>query len=73
MKEWIVEFKESWRDKNFVCASLIFILSYLLLAGLALLVSQKIYALIISGIAGWQIASWSWRAAPKVKAKLFKD
>lgn len=73
MKQWFAEFKQSWQDRNFICAILIFALSYLLLAGLALLVSNKLYTLIITGIAGWQVASWSWRLAPKLKAKLFKD
>ena len=73
MKQWFAEFKQSWQARNFICAMLIFALSYLLLAGLALLVSNKLYTLIITGIAGWQVASWSWRLAPKLKAKLFKD
>ena len=73
MKQWLVEFKQSWADKNFICGMAIFALSYLLLATLAILVSRDLYTLIISGIAGWQVASWSWRLAPKLKAKLFKD
>lgn len=72
MKQWLVEFRQSWQDKNFICASLIFILSYLLLAGLALLISRDLYIIILTAIAGWQVASWSWEFAPKVKAKLFK-
>lgn len=73
MTKWLAEFKQSWQDKNFVCAVLIFALSYLALAGLAILVSRELYTLIISAIAGWQIASWSTALAPKFKAKLFKD
>lgn len=73
MNAWIQEFRRSWADKTFICGMTIFVLSYLLLAGLALLISRELYALIISGIAGWQVASWSTRLAPKLKAKLFKD
>lgn len=73
MKQWLIEFKQSWRDKTFICSITIFILSYLLLASLALLVSRELYMLIISAIAGWQVASWSYRLAPKVKQWLFKD
>lgn len=73
MKQWFAEFKESWADKNFICGMAIFALSYILLAGLALLVSRDLYTLIITAIAGWQVASWSWRLAPKVKQLIFKD
>jgi hypothetical protein len=73
MKQWLIEFKQSWRYKTFICSITIFILSYLLLASLALLVSRELYMLIISAIAGWQVASWSYRLAPKVKQWLFKD
>jgi hypothetical protein len=73
MSAWLEEFRRSWTDRNFICAILIFVLSYLSLAGLALLVSHKLYMLIVSGIAGWQVAGWSYRLAPKLKAKLFKD
>jgi hypothetical protein len=73
MKQWFAEFKESWTDKNFICGMIIFALSYLLLAGLALLVSRDLYMLTIGAIAGWQVASWSWRLAPKVKQYIFKD
>jgi len=72
MKKWLTEFFQSWQDKTFVCGIAIFILSYLLLAGLAILVNKDLYMLVISSIAGWQIASWSWHLAPKLKAKLFK-
>jgi hypothetical protein len=73
MKQWFAEFKESWTDKNFICGMIIFVISYLLLAGLALLVSRDLYMLTIGAIAGWQVASWSWRLAPKVKQYIFKD
>ena len=52
---------------------IIFALSYLVIATLALLVSHQLYMLIITAIAGWQVASWSWRLAPKVKQLVFKD
>jgi hypothetical protein len=73
MNQWLIEFKKSLQDKTFICSIIIFALSYLLLAGLAILVSHKLYMLIITAIAGWQVASWSHRLAPKIKAKLFKD
>lgn len=73
MKQWFAEFKQSWHDKNFICGMIIFALSYLVIATLALLVSHQLYMLIITAIAGWQVASWSWRLAPKVKQLVFKD
>ncbi len=73
MKQWLIELKESWQDKTFICSVTIFALSYLLLIALALLISRELYTLIISAIAGWQVASWSYKLAPKLKAKLFKD
>ncbi|NBR62298.1 MAG: hypothetical protein EBT86_11825 [Actinobacteria bacterium] len=73
MKQWLVEFRRSWQDKTFICGMAIFALSYLLLAGLAIVVSPQLYTLIITVIAGWQVASWSWRLAPKVKSWIFKD
>jgi hypothetical protein len=73
MKQWLQEFKQSWQDKTFLCGFTIFALSYLLLMLLAMILSKQVYATLITGIAGWQIASWSWRLAPKLKAKLFKD
>lgn len=73
IKVWFIEFKRSWRDKNFICGMAIFVLSYLLLAGLALLVSRELYMIVISAIAGWQVASWSYRLAPYIKQRLFKD
>ena len=73
MKQWLSEFRASWRDKNFICAMLIFILSYILIAAVALLLSAQLAITILGGIAGWQVASWSFRVAPKVKQLLFRD
>ena len=73
MKQWLSEFLRSWRDKNFICAMLVFILSYILIAAVALLLSAQLALAILGGIAGWQVASWSFRVAPKVKQLLFKD
>jgi hypothetical protein len=72
MKQWLSEFRASWRDKNFVCAILTFILAYIIIAGIGLLLSPQLYTIIISAIAGWQVASWSTRLAPKIKQRLFK-
>jgi hypothetical protein len=52
---------------------LVFILSYILIAAVALLLSAQLALAILGGIAGWQVASWSFRIAPKVKQVLFKD
>jgi hypothetical protein len=73
MKQWLSEFFASWRDKNFICAMLIFILSYMLIAAVALLLSAQLALVILGGIAGWQVASWSFCIAPKLKQILFKD
>ena len=73
MKQWLSEFRASWRDKNFICAMLVFILSYILIAAVALLLSAQLALAILGGIAGWQVASWSFCIAPKVKQLLFKD
>lgn len=73
MKQWLSEFKASWRDKNFVCAILTFVLAYVIIAGVGLLLSPQLYTAIISAIAGWQVASWSTRLAPKIKQRLFKE
>jgi hypothetical protein len=73
MKQWFVEFKHSWGDRTFICSIIIFVLSYLLLIGLGLLINREIYTLIISAIAGWQIADWSYYLAPKLKQLMFKD
>jgi len=73
MNNWLNDFKQSWQDRNFVCGIIIFVLCYLLLAIIALLVSRDLYMILISAIAGWQLASWSWRLAPKIKSMIFKD
>lgn len=73
MNKWLSDFKASWRDKNFICAMLVFILSYILIAVVALLLSAQLALAILGGIAGWQVASWSFRIAPKVKQAIFKD
>ena len=73
MNNWLNDFKQSWQDRNFVCGIIIFVLCYLLLATIALLVSRDLYMILISAIAGWQLASWSWRLAPKIKSMIFKD
>ena len=73
MKQWLSEFKASWRDKYFICAAAIFALSYLAIAAVAILLPAQIVVAILGGIAGWQIASWSFRLSPKVKQILFKD
>ena len=57
MKQWLAEFRHSWSDNTFICIIGIFVLSYLAMAGLAVLVSRDLYTLIISAIAGWQVAS----------------
>ena len=73
MSKWLSEFKDSWHDKNFICAVVIFALSYLAIAAIALLLPRQIVVAILGGIAGWQIASWSFRLAPKLKKIVFKD
>ena len=73
MNKWLSDFRASWRDKNFICAMLVFILSYILIAAVALLLSAQLALVILGGIAGWQVASWSFRVAPKVKQAIFKD
>jgi len=72
MKQWLSELRASWRDKNFVCAMLIFFVSYLVIAAIAYLLPAQIVVSILGGIAGWQIAGWSFRIAPKVKELIFK-
>lgn len=73
MKQWLSEFLRSWRDKNFICAMLVFLASYVLIATIAWLLSAQLALAILGGIAGWQVASWSFRVAPSVKQWLFKD
>jgi hypothetical protein len=73
MNKWLSDFKASWRDKNFICAAVIFALSYLAIVAIAMLLPAQIVVTILGGIAGWQIASWSFRLAPKLKKIVFKD
>jgi len=73
MQNWIGEFLRSWRDKNFMCAMVGFLLSYAAIIIMGLLLPLKIFVTILGAIAGWQLASWSWELAPKIKKLLFKD
>ena len=70
MKQWISDFKASWRDKNFVCAIFGFLSAYAVIAALGLVLPAKVFVLILAAIAGWQLASWSWEFAPKLKEML---
>jgi hypothetical protein len=70
MNQWLSEFRASWRDKNFVCAVLGFLLAYSTITILALLLPMKVFVIVLAAIAGWQIASWSWEFAPKLKQLL---
>lgn len=70
MKQWISDFKASWRDKNFVCAIFSFLFAYAVIAALGLILPAKVFVLILAAIAGWQLASWSWEFAPKLKELL---
>lgn len=67
MKQWIEQFKTSWRDHDFVCAVLGFLFAYAVIAALGLLLPAKVFVVILAAIAGWQLASWSWELAPKLK------
>lgn len=73
MKQWLNEFKRSWQDNNFVCAIAGFLIAYLIITILSLLLPLKLFIAILAAIAGWQLASWSWWLAPKIKQLLFKD
>lgn len=73
MKQWLSEFLRSWRDKNFVCAVLGFLFAYCTITVLGLLLPVKIFVAVLAAIAGWQLASWSWELAPRLKQLLFKD
>ena len=73
MKQWLSEFIRSWRDKNFICAIGGFLIAYVIIAVLGLLLPLKLFVAILAGIAGWQLASWSWELAPKLKQILFKE
>jgi hypothetical protein len=70
MKQWLNQFSASWRDKDFVCAVLGFLFAYAVIAALGLVLPAKIFVLILAAIAGWQLASWSWQLAPKLKEVL---
>jgi hypothetical protein len=67
MKQWLIEFKQSWQDKTFVCAIISFILAYVIIALIGLFLPIKIFIVIITAIAGWQLATWSWELGPKIK------
>ena len=73
MKQWLSEFIRSWRDKNFICAIAGFLTAYLIITVLGLLLPVKVFIAILAAIAGWQLASWSWELAPKLKKILFKE
>ena len=70
MNQWLSDFKASWRDKNFVCAIFGFLFAYAVIAALSLVLPAKVFVLILAAIAGWQLASWSWEFAPKLKELL---
>lgn len=70
MKQWISQFSASWRDKNFVCAILGFLFAYGMITILGLLLPVKLFIAVLAAIAGWQLASWSWEFAPKLKELL---
>ena len=73
MKQWLSEFRASWRDKNFICAIGGFLIAYVIITVLGLLLPAKVFIAILAAIAGWQLASWSWKLAPKLKQILFKE
>lgn len=73
MKQWLREFKQSWQDKNFVCAIVSFMLAYTTIVLIGLFLPLKIFIAILGAIAGWQLASWSWQFGFNIKQKLFKD
>lgn len=73
IQQWFHEFRKSWQDKNFICAMATFIITYVVISSIGLLISHELYTAIISGIAGWQVASWSTRLAPKIKEIVFKN
>jgi hypothetical protein len=73
MNKWLSEFKASWRDKNFICSMLIYVVSYAIITAIGLLLPTAVFIGILGAIAGWQIASWSIELTPKVKQILFKE
>ena len=66
MKQWLEEFKRSWHDKNFVCSIAAFALGYGALAILGLLLSDKLFLVVVCGIAGWQLAAWASGLGPQL-------
>ena len=66
MKAWLEEFKRSWHDKNFVCSIAAFALGYGALAILGLLLSDKLFLVVVCGIAGWQLAAWASGLGPQL-------
>jgi membrane protein implicated in regulation of membrane protease activity len=70
MKQWLNELRTSWQDINFICAIVGFFLAYLIIAGLGMLLPVKVFIAVLAAIAGWQLASWSWQLAPKLKQLL---
>ena len=70
MKRWLNELRASWRDHNFVCAALGFLFAYCIITVLGLLLPVKVFIAVLAAIAGWQLASWSWKLAPKLYSLL---
>ena len=71
MKGWLREFKRSWQDRGFVCSIAAFALGYGALALLGLLLSDKLFLVVVCGIAGWQLAAWARGLGPQL-AKLLQ-
>jgi len=71
VKGWLREFKRSWQDKSFVCSMAAFALGYGALALLGLLLSDKLFLVVVCGIAGWQLAAWASGLGPQL-AKLLQ-
>ena len=71
MKRWLREFKRSWQDRGFVCSIAAFALGYGALALLGLLLSDKLFLVVVCGIAGWQLAAWASGLGPQL-AKLLQ-
>ena len=66
MKGWLEEFKRSWQDRGFVCSIAAFALGYGALALLGLLLSDKLFLVVVCGIAGWQLAAWASGLGPQL-------
>jgi NAD/NADP transhydrogenase beta subunit len=73
MNKWLSEFKQSWHDKNFICAILSYFLGYSLIIAIGLFLPLTIFIGILGAISGWQLASWSMQLSPKLKQLLFKE